>query len=431
MSSPFHADAVRAGLGLAAFATVLVAVVVRPRGVSEAWPAALGGAAMVVLGLVPPRSAASLLWANGPLFGFFLGLMVIAAVADDAGFFTRVARLAVAWSGGSPARLLLNVFVVGAVITAFLTNDATALVLTPVVHVLVVRLRLPPAPFVLACTFVADAASFLLPVSNPVNLIVLGPDGTALGPFVRFLLLPSLLVLLWNVGFFLLFFRGSLRGTIDVTRLPPDPEECRGYFWVVSAALALIALEYLVATSVGLPVAWVALGGAGLLLGVAALFRRLRLARIAHGVSWPLFPFVGGMVLLVAGVERLGLTGAAARALTNLAGGSSLAGVGAVVFGVAIGANLVNNVPIALVAASALKALPADAVALRYAAVLGADLGPNVSVVGSLATMLWLLMLRHRGMAISSLDYLRFGIVVTPPALALGAVALWLSIPTP
>jgi arsenical pump membrane protein len=96
--------------------------------------------------------------------------------------------------------------------------------------------------------------------------------------------------------------------------------------------------------------------------------------------------------------------------------------------GVALGANLVNNVPVALLAASALKELPTDA-APRYAAVLGADLGPNVSVAGSLATMLWLLALRRRGMAISSLDYLRFGVLATPPALALGALALWLTTP--
>jgi arsenical pump membrane protein len=109
-----------------------------------------------------------------------------------------------------------------------------------------------------------------------------------------------------------------------------------------------------------------------------------------------------------------------------------LGGVIAVVFGVGLGANLINNVPIALVAASALNGLPPGAPhaePLRYAAVLGADLGPNVPVVGSLATMLWLLMLRRRGMAISSLDYLRLGILVTPPAMALGALALWLAAP--
>ena len=414
--------------GVVVFVATLAAVVARPRGISEAWPAVLGGLAMVALGLVPPAGALERLLANGPLFGFFLGLMVIAAVADEAGFFAHVARLAVERAGGSPRRLLLNVFVVGAVVTAFLTNDATALVLTPVVHIIVTRLRLPPAPFVFACTFVADAASFLLPVSNPVNLILLGGAGTALGPFLRFLLLPSLVVLAWNAALFLFLFRRSLRGTLEESRLPREEVE-GGYLRSVSAALGLVAVGYVAATTFGFPVAVVALAGGAGLVALAALHGRLDAAQLARAISWPLFPFVGGMVLVVAGVERIGLTPAAARLAAGLAAGSPLAGVLAVTFGVAAGANLVNNVPIALIAASALAALPPEAAqghALHYAAVLGADLGPNVSVVGSLATMLWLLMLRRRGMAISSLDYLKLGLVVTPPALLLGALTLWL-----
>jgi arsenical pump membrane protein len=414
-------------LGVVVFVATLVLVVVRPRGISEAWPAALGGLAMVLLGLVSPSTALAGVVANGPLFGFFLGLMLIAAVADDAGFFARTARLAVECAGGSPRRLLVNVFLIGALITAFLTNDATALVLTPVVHILVVRLKLPAAPFIFACSFVADAASFLLPVSNPVNLILLGSGGTALGPFLRHLLLPSVVVLACNLAFFLWFFRRALRGTVDPADMPPDATDPR-YLRSVTVALGLIAAGYVAATSLGVPVAGIALAGSALLLGIAWLCGHWRPRRFAHGVSWPLFPFVGGMVLVVEGIERIGLTGAAARWVLDLTGGSALEGVLAVVFGVGIGANLINNVPMALVAASALGALPPDAPntqALRYAAVLGADLGPNISVVGSLATMLWLLMLRRRGMAISSLDYLRLGILITPLAMVLGALALW------
>jgi len=417
-------------LGGAVFVLTLVLVVVRPRGVSEAWFAAAGGLAMVLLGLVTPGGAVAALVANVPLFGFFLGLMLIAALADEAGFFAWVAQLAVERAGGSPRRLLVNVFVVGALITAFLTNDATALVLTPVVHILVARLRLPAAPFVFACTFVADAASFLLPVSNPVNLIVLGGSGSALGPFLRFLLLPSLLVLAWNLGFFLIFFRRSLGGTLDPSLLPAIGADPR-YLRAVSVALGAIALGYVAATTSGVSVPVVSLAGAALLAFLASAFGRLRPRRLARGVSWSLFPFVGGMVLVVQGVERLGLGPLVAGWVFELSSGSTLAGVVAVVMGVALGANLINNVPMALVAASALANLPAgaaNAAALGHAAVLGADLGPNVSVVGSLATMLWLLMLRRRGLAISSLDYLRFGILVTPPALLLGALALWLAI---
>jgi arsenical pump membrane protein len=295
-----------------------------------------------------------------------------------------------------------------------------------VVHILVARLRLPVAPFVFACTFVADAASFVLPVSNPVNLIILGATGAPLGQFARLLLLPSAVVLAWNLGFFLAFFRSSLGGTIDPSLLPELSTDT-GYRRAVTAALGAIAFGYLGATTFGISVPVVSLTGAALLTATAAAFGRLHPGRTLRAVSWPLFPFVGGMVLVVQGVDRLGLSAFVADRLLELSGGSTLGSVVVIVMGVALGANLINNVPMALVAASALGRLAPEAnnVVLHHAAVLGADLGPNISVVGSLATMLWLLMLRRRGLAISSLDYLRFGILVTPPALLLGALALW------
>jgi arsenical pump membrane protein len=416
-------------LGALAFVAAVVLVVVRPRGISEAWPAVGGAAAMVALGLVAPAAALAALSENLALLAFFLGLMVIAAVADEAGFFDETARWAVLRSRGSPRRLLVNVFLVGAAITALLTNDATALVLTPVVYVLVTRLKLVPTPFVFACTFVADAASFLLPVSNPVNLILLGTDEMRLDRYLWHLLPAALVVLAWNLGMFLWLFRAQLRGQIHAEAIPPEQGDPAYRRWV-RGALGGIGLAYLGATTVGVHVGPVALAGAGAMVALAWWHGRLRPRRLAVAISWPLFPFVGAMVVLVEGVERLGATGGIGRGALALADASPAVGILAVTLGVALGANLINNVPMALVAAEALAGLPADAparAALGYAAVLGADLGPNVSVAGSLATMLWLMMLRQRGLAVSSLHYLRLGLVVTPPALLLGAAALWTS----
>ena len=409
------------------FVIVLILMVIRPRGISEAWPAMIGGILMIAIGRVTPAVAFDALAENLSLFGFFLGLMVIAAIAEQAGFFAWTARMAVIRSGGSPTRLLVNIFIVGTVITAVLTNDATALVLTPVVYVLVTRLRLTAAPYVFACSFVADAASFLLPVSNPVNLILLGPNETRLAPFLWHLLIPSFLVLLWNIAFFRWFFRADLTGTVSVHDLPLDAHDPR-FLRTVSILLASIGVGYIAATSAGLPVAIVALGGSAALIAAAIVHGHWRPRETLRAISWPLFPFVGGMVLLVHGVESV--TSGLAQWLFTLAEGSTATGVFVTTFGVAIGANIVNNVPIALIAAAALNTMSAtasDRLAIHYAAVLGADLGPNISVMGSLATMLWLLMLRRRGLTISSLDYLRFGVLVTPPALLIGAIALWLS----
>lgn len=407
------------------FIAVLVLVVVRPRGLSEAVPAVAGAVLMVPLGLITARGALGDLAANATLFLFFLGLMVIAAIADEAGFFERVAYLAARHAGASPKRLLVNVFVAGALITAVLSNDATALVLTPVVYVLVVRLRLEPTPYVFACTFVADAASFLLPVSNPVNVILTAGTGIQLVPFLLHLLPAEVVVLAINLGFFLWFFRGDLDGRLDASRLRPTRSDA--YLPRVVVLLAGIAAGYLVAAALGFPVALVAAAGAAALTITAAASRRLDSRALASAVSWPLFPFVAGMLVLVKAMEGLGLTTALGSAIASVSGGSTLAMVLAGTAGVAVGANLINNVPAALVAHSAVAGLPA-AHAMRwpltYAAILGADLGPNISVAGSLATMLWLLILRRRGLEVSSLQNLRLGLTITPLALLAGALAL-------
>lgn len=411
--------------GLAVFVTVLVLVVVRPLGLSEALPAVCGAVLMVALGLVSLRGALNELAANATLFLFFLGLMVIAAIADEAGFFERVAYLAARNAGDSPRRLLVNVFIAGALITAVLSNDATALVLTPVVYVLVVRLRLEPTPYVFACTFVADAASFLLPVSNPVNVILTAGSGIQLGPFLAHLLPAELLVLAINLGLFLLLFRGDLEGRLDVSRLQAGKGD--RYLPRVAVVLGCIAAGYVTAAAIGAQVAFVAAGGAAVLTITAAVSRRLEARKLARAISWPLFPFVAGMLILVKAMEGLGLTAALGDAAAKVAGGSTLVAVVAGTAGVAIGANLINNVPAALVAHSAAAGLPptsAMRAPLTYAAILGADLGPNVSVAGSLATMLWLLILRRRGLEVSSLRYLRLGLTITPLALLAGALAI-------
>ena len=155
--------------GCLIFIATLVLVITRPRSVPE-WLAALGGGAgMLLLGIVTVRQAGQVLWDNLNVFGFFLGLMTISALAESAGFFDTLARLAARHSGHSARRLFLNVMLIGTVITVFLTNDATALILTPLVYALVVRLRLEPLPFMFATTFIADTASFVLPVSNPLT----------------------------------------------------------------------------------------------------------------------------------------------------------------------------------------------------------------------------------------------------------------------
>jgi arsenical pump membrane protein len=415
-------------LGGAIFIATLAAVMIRPFRLSEALSAAAGAILMLVGGFVGPGEAAALLVREWNTFGFFLGLMVISAFAEEAGIFETLANAAARWGKGRAERLYLAVFAVGALISVFLTNDSTALILTPVVYALVTRLRLPVLPFMFACTFIADTASFVLPVSNPINIIIQGAFGSSLGTFLRYLLLPSAAAIILNAALFVWLFRRDLAVRYELPQRPvtraPDPK----LLIVSSCVLGLIALAYVLGSIFQLPLSLVALGGAVLMFTAALSLGRLDFRMLAHRVSWPIFLFIAGMFVVVRAVENLGFTAAFGNVLIRLAGGRPFPTVLAVAGGTAVGSNLINNVPMSLVMVSTLHNLPTSAPAyhsLAFAAMLGADLGPNLTTVGSLATMLWLLILRRRGLEISTLEYFKLGVTFVPALILIGSLLIW------
>jgi arsenical pump membrane protein len=417
-------------IGAAAIAVAtLVAVMVRPRGIAEATSALLGAALMVGTSVVAPGEALRLWLDAWNVFGFFLGLMLVAAAADHAGVFDVLAWLAACHAGGRAYRLLLSVFALGVLLTAFLSNDATALILTPVVYALSVRLGLPARPFTFACTFIADTASFLLPVSNPINILVLHRFPVSLGDYLSHLLPAAVLAIAVNVVAFLVFFRADLRGHFDPAALPrPEAlDRAPQLFRFTVFGLIALAIAYVLAGAQGWPLSLVALAGAGVLLAGAARWGALAPRRLASEVSWGLLGFVAGFLIVARGIENVGLADLLGRGLALLAGSDPLRTVLAAVFAAAISSNLVNNVPATLVQLAAIDSLSVDSPRdlLAYGTIVGADLGPNLTTVGSLATMLWLLMLRRRGLEVSSLDYFRVGVVTTPGMLLAAALALW------
>ena len=410
------------------FLATLVVVMVRPYRISEAIAAAGGALLMLLGGFVGIREAADVLTGEWNTLGFFLGLMVISAIAEEAGVFEALALQATRWGGGSAARLYVAIFLVGTATSVFLSNDATALILTPVVYAIVTRLRLPVLPFMFACTFIADTASFVLPVSNPINILILHSFGGGLGVFLRYLALPSLAAIVLNCLVFLWLFRRDLHQQYAISGLavasPADPR----YLVIASWVLALVAAGYLAASSTGIPLSFVALGGALLMLAASLALGRLQVPSLAKKISWSLFIFIGGMFINVRAVENLGFTAALGHGLVGLAGGHPFAAVLLVAAGTALGANLINNVPMALVMISALKSLPPGVPgheSLAYAAMFGADLGPNLTTVGSLATMLWLLILRRRGLEVSTREYFKLGVTFVPALLVIGSLLIW------
>ena len=410
------------------FVLAIGLVMVRPKPFNEATAAALGAVIMLALGIVSPSQAWEVLQGNANVLLFFLGLMIISSVADQAGFFEWCAFKAVKLAHGKGPALLIIIFGLGALITAFFSNDATALILTPIVFSLVTRLKLNPLPYCFACAFIANTASMLLPVSNPVNLLAVSRFGLTLGEYFKFLLLPSVLVIALNIGLFVLIFRKSISASAQDGQ-PQTPVKVDRFFLGVSIGLGLTAAGYVATSFFGLPLSYPALGGAVVLLACGCGFRRLNFRKLSSGISWNIFLFIFALALLVKGLDSAGVTLALARGLESLASHGPLEALFSVTLGTAIGSNLINNWSMMMVSVSSLGSLAAQGTgfhqALVYGSIMGADLGPNIAVLGSLSSMLWLVLLRQRGLDIHPLQYLKLGLIVTPPLLILGVLALY------
>ena len=416
-------------IGCSIFLMTLALIMVRPRRVTEAIAAAGGALLMLLGGYLGFGEALTVLRSQWNVYGFFLGLMMISALADQAGVFEVMTNRIARWSKGSALRLYLAVFLIGTLVTAILSNDATALILTPVVYVLVTRLRLSPLPFLFACTFIADTASFLLPVSNPINILVLNVFGGGLGTFLRFLILPSLFCIALNVALFVWLFRRDLKQRYNLADLPTTEPANPALLRFAFGSLSVIAVAYVLASGFHLPLSIISLIGSGLLLFGALRHHRLDWNKLKREISWSLFVFISGMFLVVRAIENLGLTAAFGNGLLRVAGDSPLRSTMLTAAGTALGSNLINNVPMTLIMISAQSHIQTSGTAhagLIYATILGADLGPNLTTVGSLATMLWLLALRRKGVDISTLEYFKLGITVVPLMIIVGSVLLWL-----
>jgi arsenical pump membrane protein len=401
-------------------------VVTRPRGLNEGVTALLGAALVLLLGLVPLASAVHLMLTEWNVFLFFLGMMGIAALADQSGAFDLIALAAARLARGRIALLYVAIFLLGTVISLLFANDSAALVLTPIVYTLVVRLSIDPLPFVFATTFVADTASIGLPVSNPLNVILADRFQLDLGSYVSHLWLAAVVVVVINLAVFLIVFRRDLRGRYAPLQVTEARVGLRSTFLLLGS----VAVAYFLASARQFPVGMVAAAGA-LVLGLN--LRRLGsfdTARFRGDFSWSIFGFIGGMLLMVQGLRNSGVTSALGHALVHATGRSDLSTIAVTTVGTAVGSNLINNLPMSLVMTSTLQPLPVTSgvkLEMIYSTILGCDLGPNLTHLGSLATFLWLFFLRRKGVQVSTLDYFKLGVVVTPLMLAGAIVSLWVT----
>ena len=425
LASDTFRDMATANLAIWTIGTLATAgVILRPFNVPEAIWAAAGAVALVGLGLLPASAALEGVLKGVDVYLFLIGMMLLAEIARRTGSFDWLASQAAAHARGCAKRLFGLVYLVGILVTVFLSNDATAVVLTPAVAAIARSARISrPLPYLFICAFIANAASFVLPISNPANLVIYADSMPPLARWLPHFALPSLLA----IGATYLILRYTQRESLEeplatgvaVPRLSV-------YGRTAAFGIALTALGLMITSALGKP-----LGLPTCLAGVATLALVSGLQRAApwpflREISWGIIPLVAGLFVLVEGLQQSGTIYALSELLRHQAQPSETLAAGA--SGVLIGfvSNLINNLPAGLIAGTAVHAaqVPSN---VAGAVLIGVDLGPNLSVTGSLATILWLTALRREGIHVSALDFLKLGVLVMPPALALSLGALLLA----
>ncbi|VVP99004.1 Arsenical pump membrane protein [Pseudomonas fluorescens] len=420
------------------FLLTMVLVIWQPKGLGVGWSASLGAILALLAGVVTLDDIPLVWGIVWNATATFISLIIISLLLDEAGFFQWAALHVARWAKGDGRRLFVFTILLGAGVSALFANDGAALILTPIVVSILLALRFSPAStlaFVMAAGFIADTASLPLVVSNLVNIVSadyfdLGfSEYAAIMVPVNFVAVATTLVVLYW------FFRRdiprhySLEDVMDPRRAVRDPLTFR-VGWLVLALLliGLFALEPL-----GIPISAIAAVCAAMLFAVAARGHVISTRRVLREAPWQVVIFSLGMYLVVYGLKNAGLTTYMTMALNRMAEFG--------IWGAALGTGLLtallssgmNNMPTVLVGALSIQASDATGVvreAMIYANVIGSDLGPKITPIGSLATLLWLHVLERKGIRITWGYYFKVGVVLTLPILfiTLSALALRLSV---
>ena len=420
------------------FLFTLVLVIWQPRGLGIGWSASLGAVLALVFGVVHLADIAVVWGIVWNATATFVAVIIISLLLDEAGFFEWAALHVARWGGGNGRRLFAFIVLLGAAVAALFANDGAALILTPIVMAMLVALGFSPAAtlaFVMAAGFIADTASLPLIVSNLVNIVSADFFGIGFNEYAAVMVPVNIAAVLASLLVLLLYFGRGVPARYDLAQLKTptqairDPATFRAG-WVV---LVLLLVGFFGLEPLGVPVSAVAAVAAVVLLAVAARGHVISTRKVLHGAPWQIVVFSLGMYLVVYGLRNAGLTDRIAGLLDVFAqGGIWGAAIGTGVL-TALLSSVMNNMPTVLIGALSIDASQASGLvkeAMVYANVIGCDLGPKITPIGSLATLLWLHVLQKKGTTIAWGYYFRVGIVLTLPVLlvTLAALALRLSL---
>lgn len=424
-------------LAIGLFLMTLVLVIWQPKGLNIGWSASIGAALALMTGVIH-ISDIPMVWdiVWNATFAF-IAIIIISLLLDEAGFFRWIALHVTRWAGGQGVRLFLFIIILGAGVSALFANDGAALILTPIVIAILTALRFPPATtlaFIMAAGFIADTASLPLVISNLVNIVSADYFNVPFDRYALVMLPVNLVSVIASLIVLYVFYRRDIPRQYQLETLDPpasaivDQATFRAGWLVLGALL----VGFFILEPMGIPISVIAGLGALSLLIVASFNQKIAVQPVIRHAPWQIVIFSLGMYLVVYGLKNAGLTHMLTQWLTVFSQhGVWVASVGTGLLSAAL-SSVMNNMPTVLIQAIAIDGVvtqqPMIKEAMIFANVIGCDLGPKITPIGSLATLLWLHVLASKDIQVSWGYYFKVGIVLTVPVLlaTLTGLALWL-----
>lgn len=414
-------------LAIGVFLATLIFVIWQPRGLQIGTTAVVGAVVAVILGVVSLTdvwTVTSIVW-DATLA--FIGIIILSMLLDEIGFFEWAALKMARLSGGNGHLMFVYILILGALVSAFFANDGAALILTPIVLAKMKYLKMKPLAmfaFLMAGGFIGDSASNSLVISNLTNIVTVGYFQIGFWEYAKMMFLPNLLSIFASIAVLWVYFRKDIPTHIDITQLasPESAIKNRTMFKLSWWFLGLLMIGYFIGDKYHLPISVFALGGALVFLAIATYFKATKPIVTIKAAPWQVVWFSIGLYVVVYGLKNGGLTTYLAGLIIEL---QSMGNVYAIIgtgFLSAILSSIMNNMPTIMIMDIAIG--EAGNHALAYANIIGCNLGPKMTPIGSLATLLWLHVLAQKGVKIGWGEYMKVGLVITPPVLLVALIGL-------
>lgn len=420
------------------FLVTLLFVIWQPKGLGIGWTATVGAILALLFGMVS-LSDIPIVWGIVWNATFaFIAIIIISLLLDESGFFRWIALHVARLAGGNANKLFVYVVLLGALVSAFFANDGAALILTPIVIAILTSLRFSPATtlaFIMAAGFIADTASLPLVVSNLVNIVSADFFDVSFNRYAEVMIPVNLVSVFVSLAVLYFFYRKDIPKNYDLAELesPQSAIVDKPTFITGWAVLALLLVGFFVLEPMGVPISAIAGVGTMILILVASMGKKLSIVPVIKNAPWAIVVFSLGMYLVVYGLKNQGLTDYLTILLNSFAEQGILVATVGTGFLSAILSSLMNNMPTVLIQALAIESTQTSGLvreAMIFANVIGCDLGPKITPIGSLATLLWLHVLATKNIQVTWGYYFKVGLVLTLPVLTatLVALALWLNL---